>query len=56
MHKLIAENSTYKEQKCPVFCIINEAFLFYAVKFSISEVLLAEIYSLYAPMIARSSS
>ena len=38
MHKLIAENSTYKKQKCPVFCIINEAFLFYAVKFSILEV------------------
>ena len=56
MHKLIAENSTYKKQKCPVFCIINEAFLFYAVKFSISEVSLDEIYSLYAPMIARSSS
>ena len=38
MHKFNAENSTYKKQKCPVFCIINEAFLFYAVKFSISEV------------------
>jgi hypothetical protein len=38
MYKLIAENSTYKKQKCPVFFIINEAFLFYAVKFSISEV------------------
>ena len=37
MHKFVAENSTYKKQKCPVFCIINEAF-FYAVKFSISEV------------------
>ena len=56
MHKLITENSTYKKQKSPVFCIINEAFLFYAVKLSLSEGFRVEIYSMYAPMIALSSS
>ena len=56
MHKLISENSTYKKQKCLVFFIINEAFLFQAVKLSLSEGFLVEIYSLYAPMIAFSSS
>lgn len=56
VHKYNVENSTYKKQKCPVFCIINEAFLFYAVKLSLSEGFRVEIYSLYAPMIALSSS